>query len=252
MAPLPREPRGRPDQLRLLVLRVDLRLHLRDRRRRPRLRVLELPGKEGDFEDGPPVHGHTGLEIAWTAIPFVLVTAMAIVSAIVLAQNGARRHRTAAGHGDRRSSSPGRSRTRTGKTYPILRLPDRPARRCSTITAKDVLHSFWVPQFCAEAGCRSRARPSIVITPTKLGTFPVICTELCGLGHSVMRSTAIVMTAGRLRRLVQAARAGAAGAGGGGGDARGARRLPRQRLRRLPHLHAGRRRPGRSAPTSTT
>ncbi len=32
------------------------------------------------------------------------------------------------------------------------------------------------------------------ITPNRLGTFSVICTELCGLGHSVMRTSAIVMT----------------------------------------------------------
>src|SRR5207253_3551929 len=34
---------------------------------------------------------------------------------------------------------------------------------------------------------------SVVITPTRVGTYPVVCTELCGLGHSVMRTTAIVM-----------------------------------------------------------
>ena len=33
-----------------------------------------------------------------------------------------------------------------------------------------------------------------MITPTRLGTFPVICIELCGLGHSTMRSQAVVMT----------------------------------------------------------
>ena len=38
--------------------------------------------------------GTPALEIAWTAIPFVLVTAVAIVSAIVLSKNSARRHRT--------------------------------------------------------------------------------------------------------------------------------------------------------------
>ena len=32
------------------------------------------------------------------------------------------------------------------------------------------------------------------ITPNRLGTFAVICTELCGLGHSLMRTSAIVMT----------------------------------------------------------
>ena len=36
----------------------------------------------------------------------------------------------------------------------------------------------------------------LVITPTKLGTFPIICTELCGLGHSLMRSKVVVMPPG--------------------------------------------------------
>ena len=40
-----------------------------------------------DESDGPPIHGHTGLEIMWTAVPTVLVTIIAVISAIVLAQN---------------------------------------------------------------------------------------------------------------------------------------------------------------------
>ena len=51
--------------------------------------VLRFRVREDDFEDGPPVHGHTGLEITWTTIPFILVTAIAIVSAIVLSRNDA-------------------------------------------------------------------------------------------------------------------------------------------------------------------
>ena len=42
-----------------------------------------------DLEDGPSIHGHTNLEIVWTAIPFVLVTAIAIVCAVVLSRNNA-------------------------------------------------------------------------------------------------------------------------------------------------------------------
>jgi cytochrome c oxidase subunit II len=40
-----------------------------------------------DDRDGPPIHGHTGIEILWTAVPAVLVTAIGIVSAVVLARN---------------------------------------------------------------------------------------------------------------------------------------------------------------------
>jgi len=43
------------------------------------------------------------------------------------------------------------------------------------------------------------AVPGIVthlgITPTKVGTRTLVCTELCGLGHATMRTEAIVMTA---------------------------------------------------------
>ena len=49
--------------------------------------VLKFRVRPDDDSDGPPIHGHTKLEIVWTAIPAVLVTAISIVSAIVLAQN---------------------------------------------------------------------------------------------------------------------------------------------------------------------
>ena len=41
-----------------------------------------------DESDGPSIHGHTGLEIAWTVVPAILVIAIGVVSAIVLSQNG--------------------------------------------------------------------------------------------------------------------------------------------------------------------
>src|SRR3954465_8742166 len=49
--------------------------------------LLHFRAGPDDDSDGPPVHGHTGLEIWWTAIPAVLVTAISIVSAVVLARN---------------------------------------------------------------------------------------------------------------------------------------------------------------------
>src|SRR5579871_6919334 len=49
--------------------------------------MLNFRAKPGDWSDGPPIHGNTTIEIIWTVIPAVLVTAISIVSAIVLAQN---------------------------------------------------------------------------------------------------------------------------------------------------------------------
>jgi cytochrome c oxidase subunit 2 len=63
-----------------------------------------------------------------------------------------------------------------------------------TFTAKDVIHSFWVPEWGQKQDTVPGIHPTLHITPDRLGRFPVICTELCGLGHAVMRTYAIVMT----------------------------------------------------------
>ena len=56
--------------------------------------------------------------------------------------------------------------------------------------ADDVIHSFWVPQFGQKQDMLPDQVTKLVITPTKVGGYPVLCTELCGLGHSLMRSAA--------------------------------------------------------------
>jgi cytochrome c oxidase subunit 2 len=147
-----------------------------------------------DDQDGPPIHGHTKLEIVWTAIPAVLVTIVSIVSAIVLADNG-------------KASGVGRplhvrvwaqeyAWTFQYPEYKNVSLPNLviPVGRSVELTmrSRDVIHSFWVPQFRQKQDLLPDQDTKLIITPTKTGEFPVICTELCGLGHSVMRTSAIV------------------------------------------------------------
>jgi cytochrome c oxidase subunit 2 len=60
--------------------------------------------------------------------------------------------------------------------------------------SKDVIHSFWVPEFGQKQDTVPGLHPTLHITPDRLGTFPVICTELCGLGHALMRAKAVVVT----------------------------------------------------------
>jgi cytochrome c oxidase subunit 2 len=154
--------------------------------------VLKFRVKEGDLADGPPIHGHTGLEITWTAVPAVLVTAIAIVSAIVLAKDGN------AGANPLKVTVVGEQFAwhftyPNGQTFSVLRLPlDRHVKL--EITSRDVIHGFWVPQMGQKQDAVPGEMNPLVITPDRLGTYPVICTELCGLGHALMRSEAIVMT----------------------------------------------------------
>jgi cytochrome c oxidase subunit 2 len=158
--------------------------------------VVKFRVSPDDDTDGPPVHGHTGLEIAWTAVPTALVTAIAILSAIVLHDNGE------AGNNPLRVQVVAeqfewqfkyQNGSARGVTQPILRLPIHRKTQLEIVT-KDVLHSFWVPEFGQKQDAVSGEVNTLVVTPNKLGTFPVICTELCGLGHSLMRSQVMVLT----------------------------------------------------------
>jgi cytochrome c oxidase subunit II len=147
-----------------------------------------------DDTDGPPIHGHTGLEIIWTLIPTVLVTAIGIVSAIVLAQNDALGknvlHVNVTAQQFAWSFSYPEAKDLTSG---ILRLPvDRSV--LLTLHSKDVIHSFWVPEFGQKQDTVPGLTTTLHITPNRIGTYPVICTELCGLGHAVMRTEAIVMS----------------------------------------------------------
>jgi cytochrome c oxidase subunit 2 len=157
--------------------------------------VWKFRVKPDDESDGPPTHGHTKLEIAWTAVPAVLVTAISIVSAIVLAENGN------AGSDPLIVKVTGQQFAWSftypnGKTYGSLTLPKGRHTKLR-ITSNDVIHSFWVPQLSQKQDAVPGQVNSLVVTPTRIGTFPVICTELCGLGHALMRSHVDILTAAK-------------------------------------------------------
>ena len=150
--------------------------------------VLNFRVQPEDESDGPPIHGHTGLEIVWTAVPAVLVTAISIVSAIVLARNGDAgpnplRVAVTAQQFAWKFEYPGDKKVVSGE----LVLPvDRPVKL--TLHSLDVIHSFWVPEFGQKSDAVPGIETTLVITPTRIGEYSVVCTELCGLGHSTMRA----------------------------------------------------------------
>jgi cytochrome c oxidase subunit 2 len=179
--------------------------------------VIKFRARPDDDSDGPPIHGHTGLEIAWTAVPAALVTAIAIVSAVVLARNGdvPKDHLTVDVTAQQFAWT-FKYPDQANLTSAVLRLPLRKPVELE-IKSLDVIHSFWVP----ELGQKQDAVPGLTthlkITATKLGTFPVICTELCGLGHALMRSRAIVMEPAKFAAWVKQAKKGTSGGGAAAG-----------------------------------
>ena len=153
--------------------------------------VVRFRAAPDDDSDGPPIHGNTALEITWTLIPTVLVTAIGIVSAIVLSKNDALaknafRVNVVAQQFTWTFKYPG------GVTSSTLELPKGRETQLR-FTSLDVIHAFFVPEFRENEDIVPGLTTTINVTPTRVGTYPVICNELCGLGHATMRSTAVVM-----------------------------------------------------------
>jgi cytochrome c oxidase subunit 2 len=180
--------------------------------------------KPEDDTDGPPIHGHTGLEIAWTVVPAILVIAIGVVSAVVLSKNAdAGENPLKVGvfaqqfawrflyeGGDVRSNE--------------LVMPlDRSVE--FEMESADVIHSLWIPEMGQKQDVVPGTTQKIVITPTRTGTFTLICTELCGLGHATMRAPVRVLEPDAfeewLDRQAQAGQGAGGGQGGGAGGGEG-------------------------------
>ncbi len=175
-----------------------------------------------DDTDGPPIHGHTGLEIAWTVVPAVLVIAIGIVSAVVLSQNAdagndplkvrvfAQQFAWQFRYGD------------DVRSNELVMPVDRGIE--FEMESADVIHSFWIPEMGQKQDVVPGVTTKIVVTPTRTGRFTLVCTELCGLGHATMRAPVRVLEKPAFERWLAQQRAdqaeggqGGGGAGGGGG-----------------------------------
>ena len=60
------------------------------------------------------------------------------------------------------------------------------------MTARDVVHSLFVPAFRLKQDLVPGMNIKMWIRPTRTGTFEMACSELCGLGHYRMRGVVVV------------------------------------------------------------
>jgi cytochrome c oxidase subunit 2 len=160
------------------------------------------PGEER--LDGPPIHGNTRLEVIWTALPSTLIAALVVYAAIVLHDIGVKKpnEMTVNVTGQQFEWTFQYPSYNDAAGQPIvaaqLYLPiNRPV--VFEIHAVDVIHTFWVPAFRLQEDAVPGITTSFRATPDRLGTYDVVCNQLCGYGHSTMRTTLHIVTAARFK-----------------------------------------------------
>jgi cytochrome c oxidase subunit 2 len=186
--------------------------------------VIRFRAKPGDTGDGAPIHGNAKLEVIWVLVPFVIVSVLAAYAWIVLDDIEDPKPNELVVHvvGQQFAWSyeyrgPRGQKIRSNELY----LPvDKPVR--FDISTRDVIHSFWIPDF----RLKSDAVPGLTTrwraTPTRVGRHDVVCAELCGAGHSTMRAAANVVSQAAFDKWLAKAGGGAEGAGEAGAAGGGA------------------------------
>jgi cytochrome c oxidase subunit II len=162
------------------------------------------PGEE--LKDGPPIHGNTALEVIWTAIPALLLLGLCTYAYVVLRdiEEKPRQEMIVNVTGEQFTWTfeyrpPGGGKpVRSNQLY---LAEGRPVE--FHVRSKDVIHDFWVPEFRLKIDAVPGITTKYRIRPIRLGSYPVVCAELCGLGHSTMRQTAHVLPAARFDQWMQ-------------------------------------------------
>ena len=148
-------------------------------------------------------HGNTTLEIAWTITPALMLAALAIMSRTTWADIKWRQPPSdfnvilTAKQFNWEIAYPGPD-GKLGTEDDVvmdndLHVPVNKTVRIS-LRAKDVIHSFFVPQFRLKQDAVPGWNIPVWFKATQVGKYEAPCAELCGFGHSGMKGWVFVHT----------------------------------------------------------
>jgi cytochrome c oxidase subunit 2 len=166
--------------------------------------VLRYRRRPTDVDLPKQTHGHNLLEIIWTLIPALIVTALFAFTVDTLGKV-----ETANTPGDSPAltidatgfqwqwtfeyQAQGIKLTGTGRDGPTMALPVGEKVRIR-LHAIDVIHSFYVPQFLYKKDAIPGRTNEFDVVVQQAGTFAGQCAEFCGLGHADMHFTVQAMS----------------------------------------------------------
>jgi cytochrome c oxidase subunit 2 len=147
--------------------------------------------------DGPPLHGHRGVQTTWLLVSSCLVLGLFVYGTLGLLE--------IRGSQDAEFEVQVRAEQWAWHfTYPAsgvesdeLHVPVN-TRVKLVIRSDDAIHSLWVPAFGVKQDAVPGRETHAFVTPTQVGTFGGQCAELCGFGHTGMTTQVTVQTEAEL------------------------------------------------------
>ncbi len=165
--------------------------------------VLRFRSKDRPTEDGLPLRTHRPLVVIWLLVTLALTVAV-IIHPGVTGMHELRAHteeeaellvQVEGGRWFWTVTYPGHNVT--SRREMVLPMD---TDIMFEVTARDVLHAFWVPAFRMKIDAVPGMTTRVHATPNKLGSFEddpgfrLQCAELCGTGHALMRIPVRVVT----------------------------------------------------------
>jgi cytochrome c oxidase subunit 2 len=144
--------------------------------------VVFRRGKSTD--EGDHFEGNTTLEILWTAIPLVIVVVFSYIGIRTLAE-------VTAAPPDELVVKVDGQQWNWLFTYPNgTQSPDLvvPVNQNLTMemNSKDVIHSFWVPEWRVKQDVVPGMTTHVHYTTDKVGEYSLLCNQICGYNHTGM------------------------------------------------------------------
>ena len=149
--------------------------------------------KPGETGEGEHIEGSTKIEIIWTVIPLIMVLGLAYLGAWSLGDAlrvdpEAMVVEVSAFQWGWNFYYPEYEITTTELYLPINE------QTLLEMESRDVIHSFWVPEFRLKQDIVPGQVTEYRITPIELGDYTLRCAELCGTSHSYMNTPVKVVT----------------------------------------------------------
>ncbi len=155
--------------------------------------IIKWRAKPGDESDGLPIHGNTKLEIIWTLIPTVIVLFLGAYSWQVLNDIEDKNPDAMVVNVYSQQFAWTFGYPESGNKWSEGELHVPVNQQVDfQLNAQDVIHSFWVPEWRIKKDNVPGITTDALVTPDKIGTYQLICTELCGYGHTTMRAKVVV------------------------------------------------------------
>lgn len=152
------------------------------------IKFRRSPTRQGE---GEQIYENNQLELAWTVMPALIVIWLAVTSAGIVTKL----HQTPSDAMPVQVIAEQFNWTfeypQYGFSSPELHVA-RGTPVALELSSKDVIHSFWVPAFRIKQDAFPGRTTRTTFTAVMTGEFPVVCAELCGPGHSLMRSKVVV------------------------------------------------------------